>query len=239
MNTITKNTFDELLKDFEFQTYLDDKEKTWDEDPLVLAVSLKDLSSKNDRFYSLSNSEVKEHVSDIHRQEAEIIRKYYTKKFFWTSLTDSRSLSPFRTRLCYLLESRTRTTKDKDEGIYYKLPWFYEEDMVYEDFKKTLITTDLPKIDFKVQPVAKMLTFIKTTTGWQAKRKVDHFWFKDSDNYLHGIVVARDNPLLELFRGILDENPNCTFITRISQDRIDQMYYYKLHNFKLVKEKHA
>jgi hypothetical protein len=239
MTTLVKKTLDELMQDFDFRTYSDNKEKIWDEDPLVLAVSLKDLADKTCQFQSLNSHQVKENVTEEHRQQAEVIRKYYGKKFFWTSLTNNRSLSPFRTRLCYLLESRTRVTQDKDEGIYYKLPWFYEEDMAYEDFKLQYKTTDLPKLDYKVQPVAKMLSFIKTTTGWQAKRKVEYFWFKDSEDYLHGIAIDCNNPLLELFKGIVTENPNCTFITRITEDRIDQMYYYKLHQFKLLKEKHA
>lgn len=236
MNTTVSNPFSELLKGFDFQPYSDDKQKEWTEDPLVLSVALKDLHNKTGNFYSLDSETIKESVTALHREEAERIRKYYTKKFFWTNLTNGRALSPFRSRLCYLLESRTLTTKDKDEGIYYKLPWFYEEDMAYEDLKKSLITKDLPKLDYKVQPVAKRLTFVKTTVGWQVKRKVHRFWFKDSENYLHGICIDESNPLLELFTDLIQRSAEHTFITRISEDRVDQMYYYKLHKFKLVKE---
>lgn len=224
------------IEDFDFQTYRDDKEKTWDIDPLILSVSLKDLSDKTGRIFSLENSEVRNNVTPEIVARAETIRKYYTKKFFWKNLSGTGNLSPFRQRLCYLLENRSLITKDRDAGIYFKVPWFYDEDMIYDDFKNTLITKDLPRLDHKVQPIAKRLTFISKSFGWQHKRKARHFWFKDDDKYLHGITILDDNPLLETFESLIQSLESCVFITRISEDRIDDMYYYKLHKFKLIKE---
>jgi hypothetical protein len=233
----TVKTLQTIDDPFDFQTYRDDKEKTWDVDPLILAVSAKDLADRTGHFYSLEGNEVRNNVNEIIVERSEEIRKYYSKKFFWRNLSTDRPLTPYRQRLCFLLETRSLTTVDRDQGIYFKLPWFYDEDMIYDDFKKTLITQNLPRIDFKVQPVAKRLEYIKTTVAWQHKRKLKRLWFKDEVGYLHGMEISADNPLLETFQDLLTEKTHCTFITRISEDRVDGMYFYKLHNFKLIKEK--
>lgn len=235
--TVLSSIFKNLEEsDFEFQTYRDDKERNWDIDPLVLSVSLKDIHSKTGKLLSFDSVEVIDNINEELIAQAEDIRKYYTKKFFWKNLTDSRTLSPFRQRLCFLLESRSLVTKDRDLGIYFKTPWFYEEDMIYEEFKKTLKTTDLPNLNYKSQPVAIRLKFIKTTFGWQLKRKSKHFWFSDENNYLYGLTVEEDNPLVETFEGLINSSDSCTFITRITEDRIDNLNYYKLFKYKLIKE---
>jgi hypothetical protein len=235
MNTVSVSVVDDFL--FGDQVYSDNKEKTWDIDPLFLAVSAKELSEKTGQFYSLESMEVRGNVNEAVVEKSEEIRKYYSKKFFWRNLSTDRPLSPYRQRLCYLLETRSLTTVDRDVGIYFKLPWFYDEDMIYDDFKKTLITQNLPRIDFKVQPVAKRLEYIKSTVAWQHKRKIKRLWFKDDAGYLHGMEISADNPLLETFQDLITEKTHCTFVTRISEDRVDGMYFYKLHNFKLIKEK--
>lgn len=219
-----------------FQPYKDDKLRKWDIDPLILAVSLKDLADRTGRVWSLESKEVRDNVNDVIVAKSEVIRKYYTKKFFWKNLSGTRELSPFRQRVCYLLETRTLETKDRDCGIYFKLPWFYDEDMIYDEFKRDLKTTNLPDLNLKSQPVAKRLSYIKSTLGWQAKKRVKYLWFKDDDNYLHGLVIDNDNPLLETFYDIILEKESCTFIAHINQDRIDNLHFYKLFKFKLIKE---
>ena len=221
------------LDDIEFTTYKDDKAKTWDEDPLVLACALKTIA-RSDQYLSLEDSRIKESITQEIRDHAEVIRKYYTKKFFWTSLTDGRLLSPFRQRLCYLLENRIHETKDKDVGIYFKLPWFYDEDMIHDDLKNKFKTKDLPSPNYKTQPVAIRLTYIKSSKGWQAKRKVERFWFTDENDYLYGITIPEDNVLLEIFTDIILKKESHIFTNRITTDRVDNMHYYKLVKFKLI-----
>jgi hypothetical protein len=226
--------------DFDFSevdTYNDNNLKKWDIDPLVLSVSLKDIADRTGNILSLDSVDVRNNVNEEIVERSEIIRKYYSKKFFWKNLSNNRSLSPFRQRVCYLLETRSLETKDKDSGIYFKLPWFYDEDMIYDDFKKNLKTENLPKINYKVEPVAKRLEYITSTIGWQLKRKMHYLWFKDDEQYLHGIIIEYENPLFETFMDLIKSREFCTFITRVVENRIDNMHYYKLHKFKLLEEK--
>lgn len=208
-------------------------------DPLVLACALQDLWLKHERYYNMEGEEVREHVTDEIRERAEEIRKYYTKKWFWASLNDQR-LSDYRRRVCYLLENRISKCEEKDVGIYFKLPWFYDEDMIYEDFKKTYNTTDLPQIKYGMTPVRDRLTltYLKSSTATQQKRKLERFWFTDG-SYLFNITVTSDNPLLEMFRNMIEPGKSVTIDSYKSVDRVDQMYYYKLFKFKFVKEENA
>ena len=209
------------------------------EDPLVLAVSVKDLMDRNPgQFFSLEDTRVTEHINEDIRTKAEQIRKYYGRKYFWNNLTNGTRQSDYRGRVCYLLENRIRTCKDKDAGIYYKLPYFYDEDMIYDEFKKQYNTTDLPRvsnINFTKSKHHLTLKYVKTTSSRQQKRNINRFWFTD-DVYVYGIEVANDNPLLDLFKQVIVEKGTVTFETYYNVDRIDQMYFYKLFNFALAKE---
>ena len=224
-----------------FTTAYKEDEKIFKEDPLALSVALKDLMDQMPgTFYSLDDPRVSENVNDDIRTTSEKIRKYYGKKYFWSNLTNTRELSGFRSRVCYLLENRVRECKDRDVGIYYKLPYFYEEDMIYDDFKKQYNTTDLPRVSFGSKPAKNQLTLthVKTTASRQRKRNINRFWFTDN-TYLYGIEVASDNPLLDMFKQLVIEKGTVTFDTYYNIDRIDQMYFYKLFNFSLTKETNA
>ena len=224
-----------------FSTDYKEKSTEFKEDPLVLAVSLKDLQENNiGTYFSLEDDRVLNNIKDDIRTLAEQIRKYYGKKYFWTNLTNTRQISDFRGRVCYLLENRIRVCEGKDIGIYYKLPYFYDEDMIYDDFKKQYNTTDVPQIirgGFLSKPVKSQikLKYLKTTSSRQQKRNVNRFWFTD-DTYLYSIEVANDNPLLDMFKDLVVEKVEVTFDTHYNVDRIDQMYFYKLFNFTLAKE---
>jgi hypothetical protein len=233
---ITVTEFDNI-----FSAEYKEKSIKFKEDPLVLSVSLKDLMEHNfGAFYSLEDDRVLNNIKDDTRALAEQIRKYYGKKYFWTNLTNTRQISDFRGRVCYLLENRIHVCEGKDVGIYYKLPYFYEEDMVYDDFKKQYNTTDVPHIvrgGFQNKPVKSQLVlkYLKTTSSRQQKRNINRFWFTDNQ-YLYNIEVANDNPLLEMFKQLITEDTEITFDTNYNVDRIDQMYFYKLFNFTLVRK---
>lgn len=222
-----------------FSTTYKEEPRLYREDPLVLSVAVKDLADIHPGvYYPLDDLRVADHVNDDHRELTEKIRKYYSKKLFWSNLSSNHSLSNFRSRVSYLLENHIRECVERDSGIYYKLPYFYEEDMIYDQFKKQYNTTDVPRIGNITTPNIKhrlTLRYIKTTSSRQKKRNVNRFWFTDN-TYLYGIEVASDNPLLEMFRQLIDNKVAIVFDTYYNVDRIDQMYFYKLFNFSLTKE---
>lgn len=209
-------------------------------DPLEAAVALKKLQIETGHYYDIQDPRVLDGINDSTKEQAEDIRKYYTKKFFWSNLTQTKPLSSFRSRLCVLLETHTKSLKSQDIGIFFKLPWFYEEDMAYEDFKKVYKTTDLPELERTYPKVKQTVTlkFLKTTKSWQKNRKLENFWFT-KDDYLYNIGVTLDNPLRDMFVSMLAENETCTFETYLSEDRLDQLHFYKLYRFRFIKENNA
>jgi hypothetical protein len=224
-----------------FSKTYQEKQIEFKDDPLVLSVAARDLVAQfPGQFFSLEDLRVYEHINDNHKEEAERIRKYYTRKFFWKQLESTRNISDFRSRLCYLLENRVRTCKDQDSGIYYKLPYFYQEDMIYDEFKKQYNTTDIPRLSHSQKnPKPQLtLTYLKMSVSKQKKRNVNRFWFTDN-TYLYNIEITSDNPLLDMFKQLVISKMTIALDTYYNVDRIDQMYFYKLYNFTLTKESNA
>ena len=227
-----------------FSTTYREEIKEFKDDPLALACSLKDLFEQTQCHYSLDDPRVGENITEDNLEQAERVRKYYTKKFFWKNLSGTGKLSDFRSRLCYLLENRIRTCKEQDVGIYYKLPYFYQEDMAYDDFKQQYNTTDVPRVldgqptRLPVEKTQLTLKYLKTTTSRQQKRNLHRFWFTEG-TYLFNIEITNDNPLLEMFKQLVVEKMTITLDTYYNVDRLDQMYFYKLYKFSLTKETNA
>jgi hypothetical protein len=210
------------------------------EDPLVLACVRKAYEISSKGYVSLDDQSLIGLITDQDRELAEKIREYYTKKFFWRALSEVRPLSDYRRRLINLLKNRIRNCKDQDCGIYYKLPYFYEEDVVYEEFKKTLKTDSIDSLGSSRQnTMLKSLEFLKTSSVRQRKCKQIRYWFKDDNNFLYSIELTSDNPLLPIFDDYIKDRPTVLFETRISEDRIDNMHFYKLYSYKFVKEQNA
>jgi hypothetical protein len=109
--------------------------------------------------------------------------------------------------------------------------------MIYNDFKKTLKTTkDIPTVNHGRNKVEVAIKFLRTSNGWQGKRRTTKYWFKDDSDYLYCIDLEMTNPLMSMFDEAVKERGTCKFETVIQTDRIDQLYFYKLHQYKLLKE---
>jgi hypothetical protein len=111
--------------------------------------------------------------------------------------------------------------------------------MIYNEFKKELITDDIPHLSPGRGRSQRRLEFLKTSNGWQGKRRTTRYWFKDDNRFLYGIELEMQNPLLPFFEDAIFTNPTCVFEAQLSIDRIDKMYFYKLNQYKLLKETNA
>ncbi len=142
--------------------------------------------------------------------------------------------------MAFLLENRVAECNDQDIGIYWKLPYFYEEDCVYDEFKKLYNTERLSPLGNKISnKFAKRLKFLKTTTGMQKTQKFKNFWFVDDNNDLYSAQISVGNELLTLFESLITNNPNPIFETYLKESRIDKLHFYKLYSFKLLKDNNA
>lgn len=218
-------------------TQMSERITEFKEDPLVLSCVVKRFLETGQGYRDMNDTTTVNDITEDDRALAEKVREYFTKKFFWRALSENRPLSDYRRRLINLLENRIRNCKDQDCGIYYKLPYFYQEDVVYEEFKKNLKTEKISDLgNSRQNKMLKRLEFLKTTLSAQRKRKIIRYWFKDDNEFLYGLELTHDNPLLMIFDDYIAEHSTVVFDTRLTEDRIDNMNYYKLFQYKFVKE---
>jgi hypothetical protein len=223
---------------FEAKHQKEDREIEYKEDPLLLSCCAKSVFEKGGRYRSFEDESLLDMITGEHRAHAHAIRKYFSKKFFWKNLENSCPLSPFRQRVLFLLESKTKVIKEKDTGIFYKLPYFYEEDQVYERFKKELKTGEnFHSSDRSFYTEQKRsLEYLEKTIGWQGKDKIVRYWFKDQDQCLYNFVITEKNPLKDFFTGFIEQNSQHEFVCKISTARIENMNFYMIIEPKLSKE---
>lgn len=228
-----KTSIDSWLKDFETVSAYEDSETEYGFDLLAAAIVLKNRAPN---MTCIDDPLVVNDITPEIEAQAEQIRKHYTKAWFWLTMNGER-LTPFRQRAHYLLQHRVRKVTKRDVGLYVKMPWFYEEDMNHAELKKLAITDDLPRLASGRGKSMRRLEFLKTSNGWQGKRRTTRYWFKDDNNFLYGIELEMNNPLLPMFDDEVKSRPNgCVFETYLSENRVDKMNYYKLHSYKLLKE---
>jgi hypothetical protein len=217
--------------DFEALSVFKERSTDFKEDPLVLACAAKKLSDEGKPFAGLQDPETLDSITDDLRVYAETVRDYYTKKYFWKAMSGG-NLSDYRRRLINLLENRIKSCSDKDCGIYFKLPYFFEEDMIYDTFTKKYNTTDVPSVRYGINASKEdlSLTFLKSTVSRQQKRKIERFWFTDQ-TYLFCVAIDQSNPLMEMFRKFLEESETVHLQAFRTADRIDNMHFYNLYKF--------
>lgn len=211
--------------------FSDDKTK-FEVDPLACSVSFRRRNCE----YGLKHE--KEHITDEDIAQAKKIRDYYSKKYFWNSLKDTKPQTDFRLNAMRLLaiESGWNLT-DRETGLFVKLPCFYEEDTTYDQFKETLITgRDTCQVGkISPDPITQKLTYLKKTLRWQGSTKRVTFWFKNDKNKLFGLTALADNPFNELFEDKI-QTPQVFLITRRGLDRVADLWYNDIKKFNIVKD---
>lgn len=202
-------------------------------DPLVCSVAM----YRNSTSYGLLKAA--DSITDEDRDQANAIRNYYSKKYFWDSLKAQRPQSEYRqsaVRLLAITEGWKLT--DRDAGLFVKLPWFYAEDRVYDEFRSTLNVNRESYVGPNAfNAVTKKLTYLKKTIRWQGSKRAVSFWFKDDANKLSAITVFADNPFIDIFEEQIQVPRVFEFAPKV--DRLIDMWYNTMKSFKIVKESNA
>lgn len=198
-------------------------------DPLVCAIAYK----RKNRANGLENEQENYTPDDV--AKAAEIREYYSKKFFWENLKSNRPQTDFRSNAIRLLSITDEwQLTDRETGLFVKLPCFYEEDIIYDEFRKTLITDEkFYRAKGRNDPFRVELTHLATTLRWQgSKRRA--FWFKDANNYLYSITTMDNNPLNSVFEDVVKQPMVYEF--RNSVDHVTDMWYNDVRYFKIIKD---
>lgn len=212
-------------------TTLEEDRTEFTADPLELAVAAK--AKRDGNGWSMAYYEDKLTQEDINT--ARQIRSYYAKKFTWSAL--KRDLSPYRSAVIRLLAVKGKwNLTDQDQGLFYKLPYFYDEDKFYDSLKKEYDTSQSQHpVKFDRGSADLQLTSIGSTIRWQGKNKFKQYWFADADRKLLALKVSSNTPFMDLFEEKLSE-PVC-IKAATSVDKLQEMFYYNISsNFKFIKE---
>lgn len=173
--------------------------------------------------------------------KAEEIRKYYSQKLCLASLKEGE-LSEFRKSLAEYLNQESKTTLlDKQIGIVYRLPEFYDYDTSVEslvsEYGTRRFTDDELQGDYSTIKNINVVPLLKIRR--QTRRgNLLHYWAKDGTNMLYRFVVDADNQLLWAWEEIWKSNSltiNGNLYPNKLYGRNEESFdYYKVNNWKLV-----
>ena len=219
-NPTSSTGWDELLKE---------RKTKFEVDPLVCSVSF----HRRKGSYGLLDS--KEDVNEDDLNLAKQIREYYTKKYFWNTLKNIRPQSDFRTNAYRLLSIEKKwDLTERECGLFVKMPAFYAEDQIYDQFKSTLITDRKTYVDKgPMKSVVERLEYLGKTFRWQGNKRTS-YWFKDSQSRLYSYTTSHNHPFNDLFEEKVQTPQLMEFSCGI--DNISDMYYNNIGSFSFVKE---
>lgn len=204
-------------------------------DPLALVLMMK---AQNKANYDIAH-ELK-HMSEIFATKedahlAQKIRKYYRNRLVIQTLKGKHEMSNFRKDLYEFVDS---------DNIYYlredfipmvtKLPDFYEEDLMYDDFKKFLKTDRKTyEVDARLGGEFTLYPVRKHHRKTQ-KCNILNYFFADGEKQLYKIMLDPKNPLLHLFDRLFEQDKINFIGNRFNHDiRGTDLNMFILHEWEV------
>lgn len=209
------------------------------EDVLALSVAWKRLRDKGQSpTGKLLDKILFEQVTQPDRDEANIIRDYYSKKFMMkTLLGNGNALSPFRQEIAKIINSDGKIVSKSAFGPVYYLPMFYEYDCQL-DFVKSCVTVIQDSKDNPVPAVVKrdkQLIPIKRIEKKSKSSNVIEYWFKHEEkNSANVITITYDNPLLNVWDHIFTNNKVLQITGGYEFKKLDNFEYFKINKWNLT-----
>ena len=155
----------------------------------------------NYRFMSLTNSDLRNRITQEDKDFADKIKSHYSKMILWNTLK-GKTLTTFKRDLGQLIntmpagEQNIYTYKEKLVGIAYKLPEFYLYDQrlstLFDNFKGPL------KAEFYRKQV-RSLKFKDKLALDRKHHKGNEYWFVDENDDHYRLFISKDNNLTNIF----------------------------------------
>lgn len=217
-----------------FKTEYQEEPQTFDINPLVLSVRLKKIKDlDSNRWLRLDDTRVKAEITGDDWFDAQTISDYYSKKLMWTSLKDSK-ISTYRSHLLSFLKHPKATLTKKEVGMIVTLPYFYQEDQIYDQLVKYYCTKDVPSPNSNMNKIMRELVYLHQTSRWVNKKKFIYYWFADDNKFIYNIQITEDNTLRKFFEDIVLTKPASIFETHITKE-VHPFEYYKMFDYRIVK----
>ena len=207
-------------------------------DMLAISVAWKRLRDGNEVYHTVS-SLLDESLFDAVTPEdlkvAESIRIYYQQKLIKLRLLGNRELSKFRADLSIYINGSGTIFNESDLPMIYRLPEFYEYDILLDRIKQGV------KVHMPIKPnfgetniaITKTLIPVQYLTRSVKKVKIHEYWLKDEQDFLHLISIDHNNSLQHIWdkefsKDILSIQ---AFFPLVKQD---DFQYFKLLKWKLL-----
>lgn len=150
-----------------------------------------------------SNSDYK--ILDCDRQLARDITDYYTKKYFFTHLTNGE-ISKFRNDTLALLSATDSVSNDMI-GIAFKLPKFYYNDLIIDntvfDGQPSTVILGVDEITNIVVEHKKLSFLTKIDASTKRDCGVYHYWFKDELGNRVQIEYSKSDPMSNVWEKMI------------------------------------
>lgn len=221
-------------------TFDDDLETAWapktpepdmvfDQDPVALAcASYRAFLETSIRWTELNDVT----VTDQDREQAEVIRKYYSDRILMAAVATRGEMSDFRRKLYGLLIKQSGIKKC-DIGLLYRLPYFYAEDTAMDQVMEQTKSATGPN----PRPVVGNFQVIRRIQVSRRSGETVQLWLqKDSGSVPYMIASKLDNPFLTLVENVLKQPTVLQAIAHLKHHRghYRNRLYYQLGNIELV-----
>lgn len=206
------------------------------EDPLALSVAWKKLRDDGKSpTGKLLDSILFKYLTNEDRQQAEVIRDYYSKKLMVSVLRDDRTLTNFRKDLSEYLNSSKYRIQENQMGMVYYLPTLYEYDLNLDKLKDQVnLNTDWNRQQLRHYDCKKQLTPVTKFLKERKNIEVLQYWFRDEENNAVQISINPENPLLHIFDYMFENVDKIEISGNYYNSKIDNLNYYKIDKWKLV-----
>lgn len=170
---------------------------SYNDDPFVLSMAAHRVAAVSNFAVFYPNLDYMEPTSEDRAQALEM-RRYYRDRFMLKVLR-GRPLTKFQRTAQDLLEDRL-PMQNQHLGIVYQLPYFYHEDLAHDALCQEFdAAIDLSN---STEHTAQQLRAKRTVVRVRKRTKAREFWWQDSVGRPVLWVVALDNPLMSMVKGL-------------------------------------
>jgi hypothetical protein len=172
---------------------------------------------------------------------AQNLRSYYQERtqhiLFDVLRKGTNGVSEFRKKLALIAVDQYKDYVERDRGLFYRLPYFYHEDLALDRVSAKSTTTDLHYYAQSASQAQELcLTPLERVFRSRRSTEAVLFWFLDqAQQGLYQFTVLSNNPLLSLFDSMCEQSLlNVTANTLPARLRGRGLLYGNISNIKLA-----
>lgn len=173
-------------------------------------------------------------VAEEDRVTALELKKYYRDNLVIDALKyGTNGRSEFRNKLAKLVIDELVYT-DKEVGMLYRLPYFYEEDRALD---RVVAQTETAKENFRGHKQTATYTLVEKVLRSRRSGEYYNYWLtSDCDQAAYYMTIKDDNPLRPMFESIIAKPVEATSLvyTKTYRGHHRNRTYYAMGNFELA-----